>query len=244
MLSENELQRYSRQLPLLGQTLQEKLKKTKVAIVGVGGLGSVVSMYLTALGVGNIVLIDKDTVSISDLNRQILYQTGDLNKPKVFLAKKRLESLNPNINIEAYYTELTPKNIKELLGDSEFIFDCVDNWETRYLLDSFAWHENKILIHGGIRGVSGQVMIIVPKKTACLRCIAKKTTPKETIPVIGAGVGIIGLLQVLLFIKHLKNWDDFLGKLIVFDGVTLEINKIEIQLDSNCLKVCEERLYE
>ena len=134
--------------------------------------------------------------------------------------------------------------MKKNRKDSEFIFDCVDNWETRHLLDSFAWHENKVLIHGGIRGVSGQVMIIIPKKTICLRCIAKKKTPKETIPVVGAGVGIIGLLQVLLFIKYLKGWNNFLGKLIVFDGITLEINKIDMQLDINCLKVCEEKLYE
>ena len=97
LLSENELQRYSRQLPILGPDVQEKLKKTSVAVVGVGGLGSVVSIYLATLGVGNLILVDKDVVSISDLNRQILYQVHDIGRPKVFIAKKKLESLNPAV---------------------------------------------------------------------------------------------------------------------------------------------------
>lgn len=219
MLSERELERYDRQIMLFGIEGQEKLKRAKVAVVGVGGLGSPVAYYLTAAGVGTILLIDEQTPELSNLNRQILHWEEDLGKnPKPLSAKWKLERFNSDVRIETFVGKLTQENVHEVLKNVNIIVDCLDNFETRYLLDDYAHERGIPLVHGAVEGLYGQVTTIIPGKTRRLREIFPKVRKKGKFPILGATAGIIASIQVAEVVKLITGYGKPLAnKLLIID---------------------------
>ncbi len=220
MLSDRELERYDRQIMIFGKEGQEKLKGTKVAVVGVGGLGSPVAYYLAAAGIGRILLVDEQTPELSNLNRQILHWEEDLGRtPKPESAKWKLERFNSDIKIETFVGRLTDENIDEVLKGVDIIVDCLDNFAARFLLDDYA-HRKKIpLVHGAVEGTFGQVTTIVPGITKSLREIFPKAGKKEEkFPILGATAGVVASIQVLEVIKLLTGLGEpLLNKLLIVD---------------------------
>ncbi|WP_209475608.1 ThiF family adenylyltransferase [Thermococcus stetteri] len=232
MLTERELERYDRQIMIFGEEGQEKLKNAKVAVVGVGGLGSPVAYYLAAAGVGTILLIDEQTPELSNLNRQILHWEEDVGKrPKPESAKWKLERFNSDIRIETYTDKLTEENIDEILSGVDIgvdiVVDCLDNFKTRYLLDEYV-HRKKIpLVHGAVEGMHGQVTTIVPGLTKSLREIFPNVREKEEkFPIIGATAGVVGSIQAMEVVKLLTGiGEPLLNKLLLID---LALNIFEV----------------
>ncbi|MCO6040445.1 ThiF family adenylyltransferase [Thermococcus alcaliphilus] len=231
MLTEKELERYDRQIRIFGVEGQEKLKKSKVAVVGVGGLGSPVAYYLAAAGV-NLLLIDEQLPELSNLNRQILHWEEDLEKnPKPISAKWKLERFNSDIKIETFVGKLTRENIEEVLRDVDVIVDCLDNFETRYLLDEFAHKREIPLVHGAVESLYGQVTTIIPGKTKSLKEIFPvPPKKKEKFPILGATAGVIGTIQAAEVIKLLTGKGEVLAnKLLIVDLMHNSFEVIELE---------------
>ncbi|MCR8454096.1 MAG: HesA/MoeB/ThiF family protein [Crenarchaeota archaeon] len=232
-------ERYSRQLPIVGEEGQKRLESARVLIAGVGGLGSIVSIYLAASGIGKLILVDPDIIKLSDLNRQILYTSKDLGKKKVAVAKERLQSLNPEVNIDTLDEHIAEDNAFDLVKSADIIVDCLDNWKTRFILDEAICKSKKILIHGGIEGLYGQVTDIVPHETLCLRRLISEPRDKEFVPVLGTTPGIIGLIQATETIKLLAGIGrPLINKMLVYDGYITEFNIIELKPTQENLYFC------
>ncbi len=178
---------------------QKKLERLKVCIVGLGGLGSFVSLELAYLGINNLILIDKDIVDISNLNRQVLYGIKDIGKKKVYVAKEELERRFPNLNIEIYDKDI--KEINELSCD--IIFDCLDNWKDKFYLDNLAHKLDIPLIHGGVRDFKGQVYFHIPNKNPCLKDLIKIKGEENNDTIVSA-CGLVASLMVQLLVLYLN----------------------------------------
>ncbi|NJE46162.1 adenylyltransferase [Thermococcus sp. GR7] len=232
MLSERELERYDRQIMIFGKEGQEKLKNSKVAVVGVGGLGSPVAYYLAAAGIGTLLLIDEQTPELSNLNRQILHWEEDLDKnPKPISAKWKLERFNSDIKIETFVGRLSEENIDEVLEGVDVIVDCLDNFETRFLLDDYAQRKKIPLVHGAVEGTYGQVTTIVPGFTKSLREIFPNVgRKKEKFPILGATAGVIGALQAMEVVKLLTGiGEPLLNKLLIVDLAFNTFDVVELK---------------
>ncbi|MDD1757235.1 MAG: HesA/MoeB/ThiF family protein [Methanotrichaceae archaeon] len=237
MITERDLTRYDRQIKLFGTEGQEKLKKSKVFIAGAGGLGSPISIYLAAAGVGKIVLVDKDVVELSNLNRQILYEEKDVGSSKALSAQEKLREMNSDISIEAVPEILDENNVSRLVGDADLIIDALDNFPTRYLLNKTALEKKIPFIHGAIYGFHGQATTVLPGKTACLRCIFCQSPTPSTFPVVGVTPGIIGLIQTTEALKYLTCIGELLaGKLLLWDGLKPSLETIDVDRDPRCLE--------
>lgn len=237
MLSEDELKRYTRQMMMegWGNEIQEKLKKSTVFIAGAGGLGSPVSIYLAVAGIGNIRICDFDSPDMSNLNRQILHNHNRVGINKAISAKQTLSELNPHINITAFTDKIVAENVDELVGDSDLILDCMDNFPTRYLLNETAIRKKIPMVHGSIWGMDGRLTFISPPETPCLSCIFPESPPKEVFPVVGATPGVIGTLQALEAIKYLAGiGDNIKGKILVWEGTKVEFRKYRAYKDPAC----------
>jgi molybdopterin/thiamine biosynthesis adenylyltransferase len=220
MLSERELERYDRQIMIFGKEGQERLKNSKVAVVGVGGLGSPVAYYLAAAGIGTLLLIDEQKPELSNLNRQILHWKEDVGKnPKPESARWKLERFNPDIRIETFVGRLDGSNVEKVLDGVHVIVDCLDNFTTRFLLDEYSQRKRIPLVHGAVEGTYGQVTTIVPGVTKSLREIFPKVQErKEKFPIIGATAGVIGSIQAMEVIKLLTGiGEPLLNKLLLVD---------------------------
>ncbi|MDI3476077.1 MAG: molybdopterin-synthase adenylyltransferase [Thermococcaceae archaeon] len=220
MLSEREIERYDRQIMIFGKEGQEKLKGAKVAVVGVGGLGSPVAYYLAAAGVGTLLLVDEQRPELSNLNRQILHWEEDVGeRPKPESARWKLERFNSDIKIETFSGRLTEENVEEVLKGVDVVVDCLDNFETRYLLDDYV-HRKKIpLVHGAVEGMHGQITTIVPGLTKSLKELFPKVKEKEEkFPIIGATAGVVGSIQAMEVIKLLTGiGEPLINKLLLID---------------------------
>ena len=237
MLTEDELTRYDRQIMLkgLGEEGQEKLKKARVFVAGAGGLGSPISIYLAVAGVGNIRIVDHDTIELSNLNRQIMHGDGDIGKKKTESAIQKLNSLNKDINVEAISETITGDNVAELVGDSDVIVDAMDNLPTRYVLNQAAITKNIPFFHGAVYGFEGRAMTVIPGRTACLWCIYQGRVTQGKFPVIGVAPAVIGCLQATEVIKYITGLGELLtGKLLMYDGLNLEFTRLEVKRDPNC----------
>jgi molybdopterin-synthase adenylyltransferase len=235
MLTEKERERYDRQIRLLGVDGQEKLKSAKVFIAGAGGLGCPISLYLAAAGVGEIRLVDKDTVALSNLNRQILHWQKDIDRKKAISAAEKLAEINRDIKIIAESKTITEENIMELVADSDLIIDALDNFPTRYLLNRTSLKKKIPFIHGAINGFHGKATTVLPGAFACLRCIFREAPAPSVFPVIGVTPGIIGLIQATEAIKYIVGLGDLLsGKLLLWDGLTCQTEIIEVDKNPNC----------
>jgi adenylyltransferase/sulfurtransferase len=237
MLSKEELERYSRQILIngFGEEGQAKLKRAKVFIAGVGGLGSVTATYLAAAGVGVIRIVDHDKVELSNLNRQILHRAEDIGKKKVDSAAKRLKSINPEVKIEAVAEKMTEANISELVTGFDLIVDAMDNLPTRYLLNKIAIDKEIPFFHGAVNGFEGRAMTIIPGQTACLRCVYRGAVVEGSFPVVGVTPGVIGCIQATEVIKYLLGAGQLLGnRLLVYDGLNMKFTQFKVKRDPNC----------
>jgi len=248
-LTEEEKLRYERQLWMksIGEAGQLKLKTSSVLVVGAGGLGSPLLLYLTAAGIGRIGLVDFDTVSESNLNRQILYNTEDLGKPKALLAKEKLLKINPNGTIEAYSIRITKDNGADLFSKYDIIADASDNMKTRMLLSDLAFSLQKPLFYGAVNALSGVCTTFIPPDTPCLRCIYPVEPGEEygnkerSFGILGATAGFIGSLMGLNIIKYLTDSGDYLkGYLLMADLGNNEFQKIKLQKNPGC-PICKKK---
>ncbi|MCK8824422.1 HesA/MoeB/ThiF family protein [Fuchsiella alkaliacetigena] len=244
-LSSKEIERYSKQLslPEIGELGQQKLKNSSVLIVGAGGLASPVSYYLAAAGVGKLGIIDADKVELSNLQRQILHRTADLDRLKVESARDSLEALNSNLEISTYQDFLDFELAKKLFREYDLVVDCVDNFATRYLVNDAAVETNTPLIEAGVAAFEGQLMLIDPPQGPCYRCIfpEQSTTDSPERGLLGVIPGTIGTLQATEAIKYLLGLGRLLlGRLLVYDGLELSFREVEIKRNSSC-SVCGDK---
>jgi molybdopterin-synthase adenylyltransferase len=237
LLTVEELERYDRQILVKGVGLagQEEVKGAQVMIAGTGGLGSSIALYLVAAGVGTIRLVDRDAVTLSNLNRQVLHWTSDLGRRKVVSAKEKLTSLNPFSAVEAIDLAITEVNAAKLVADCDLVVDALDNLESRFFLNKAAVNQGKPLFHGAVRGFEGRVMTVIPGKTACLRCVYRGVRPEEKLPVVGATPAVIGSLQATEVLKYLLGVGRLLiDRLVVYDGLNMRFTELSVQKDPNC----------
>ena len=237
MLSENELVRYDRQILIegFGEEGQEKLKKAKVFIAGSGGLGSPVSIYLAAAGLGTIRIVDCDNVELSNLNRQVLHWSSDIGKGKVNSAADKLGDLNPYIRIEAIKETINESNISQLVGDADVIVDAMDNLETRHLLNRLSLKKNIPFFHGAVRGLEGRVSTFIPGQTACFACMYGIALPEQKFPILGTTAAIVGSIQATEVIKYITGLGKLLlNRLLVYNGLTMEFNEFKISKNPEC----------
>jgi adenylyltransferase/sulfurtransferase len=237
MLTKDEREKYARQIMLkgFGPKGQEKLKKARVFVAGIGGLGSSSATYLAAAGVGTLRIVDHDSVELSNLNRQVLHWPADIGQKKISSAESKLEQLNPDVAVEAIDEKITEANIYRLVDGFDLIVDAMDNLPTRYLLNKVAI-ENKIpFFHGAVYGFEGRAMTVIPGRTACLRCIYHGAVPEEAFPVIGVTPAVIGCIQATEVIKYLVGIGQLLtNRLLVYDGLNMKFTEFKIKKDPNC----------
>lgn len=237
MLSQEELERYSRQIMIsgFGEEGQAKLKKAKVFVAGAGGLGSAAATYLAAAGVGLIRVVDHDRVELSNLNRQILHRDEDIGQDKVVSATKRLKKINPDVKIEAIAETITEANISQLLAGCDLIVDAMDNLPTRYLLNKTAIEKRLPFFHGAVNGFEGRAMTIIPGRTACLRCVYRGAVVEGSFPVLGVTPGVIGCIQATEAIKYIVGMGQLLGnRLLIYDGLNMKFTQFKVKRDSDC----------
>lgn len=237
-LSEKELERYDRQLMIKGWGVegQKRLKKSRVAVVGAGGLGSPVAIYLAVAGVGELILVDSDVVELNNLNRQILHWDQDIGLPKVKSAKEKLEKWNPNVEVKIVQEEVTKDNVINIIKGAHVVVDALDNFKTRYILNEACVELDIPLIHGGVYGFTGQLTTIVPKRGPCLKCIfPKPPEEKEKFPVVGVTPGIIGSMEALEVIKLITGIGaPLVGRLLIFDGEDFTAEVVKIERNRDC----------
>ncbi|WP_075589933.1 HesA/MoeB/ThiF family protein [Labilibacter marinus] len=237
MLSKQEESRYQRQLilPDFGESAQLKLKNSTVFVAGAGGLGGPVCFYLAAAGIGKLIICDRDTVDLSNLNRQILHGTAEIDVPKADSANKTLSNLNTEIVIETHNTSINDDNIEQLASMADIIVDCLDNIATRNVLNRFSIKNKIPVMHAGIDGWNAQLTLLNPPLTACMSCLFDEAIDTdEPKPVLGAVAGAVGTLQALETIKYLTAKSSVENTLLFFDALGLEYHKLPIEKNENC----------
>lgn len=247
-LAPAQLERYSRHLliPEVGIAGQQRLLRSKVLLVGAGGLGSPAALYLAAAGVGTLGIVDSDVVDATNLQRQILHSTERLGEPKVDSAKRTLEALNPDVNVVTYRERLSSENIDRILEDYEVILDGADNFPTRYLLNDAAVKWKKPIVHGSIYRFEGQVTVFQPFEGPCYRCLFREPPPPELAPscaeagVLGVLPGVIGTIQANEVIKLLLGiGEPLIGRYLLFDALDGTFREVKLRRDPQC-PVCGE----
>lgn len=239
-LTRIEKERYQRQLLIegIGEGGQSKIKRATVAIVGVGGLGSPVCMYLAAAGIGQLIIVDDQTVEASNLNRQLLHWQEDANasRLKVDSAADKLTAINPDLKVRKHSERIASDNIPLLLDDADILVDCTDNFETRMIMNDYAIHTNKPFVHAAVESLHGQITTVVADRTPCLRCIFHRSpSRKAPIPVLGSAAGTIGAMQATEVIKLITGLGEpLLGKMLVLDMENNCYETICIEKDPNC----------
>ncbi|HWI66471.1 MAG TPA: molybdopterin-synthase adenylyltransferase MoeB [Symbiobacteriaceae bacterium] len=242
-LTDEEIQRYSRHilLPEVGGRGQVRLKESSVLVVGAGGLGSPVALYLAAAGVGRIGLIDSDVVDRSNLQRQVLHDTQQLGRPKVESGAERLKQLNPNVTVETYHDRLGAENVADLISRYDVIVGGVDNFPARYLLNDACVMAKKPLVEAGILKYDGMVMTIKPYEGPCYRCIFPEPPPPGTVPtcseagVLGALAGVMGSLQAFEVLKVLLDiGEPLIGRMLMFEGLRGQFRTVEWDRNPKC----------
>jgi adenylyltransferase/sulfurtransferase len=241
-LTHEEKQRYQRQIMIDGWDIagQERLQSSTVFIAGAGGLGSPVCEYLAVAGVGTLRVCDCGHPELSNLNRQILHDDSRIGMNKALSARQTLERLNPHVNVIALPERITDETIAELAGNAALIVDCLDNFETRHVLNRHAVKQGIPLVHGAINGLNGQLSVFHTPRTPCLACIFPPAVPGEIFPVAGFTAGVIGLMQAAETVKILLGLGSPLyGTLLMWDGARADFQKIPVCKSPGCA-VCGE----
>ena len=242
-LSNEEIARYSRHLilPEVGLEGQKKLKAARVLMIGTGGLGSPLGLYLAAAGIGTLGLVDFDVVDESNLQRQIIHGTKDVGRPKIASAKDRLNDINPNVVIEAHETMLTSENALELFKDFDVIVDGTDNFQTRYLVNDASVLTGKPNVYGSIFRFEGQATVFDAKRGACYRCLYPEPPPPGLVPscaeggVLGVLPGIVGTIQANETIKVILGAEGILlNRLLLFDAWKMRFRELKLKKNPDC----------
>lgn len=243
-LTQQQLARYARNILLepIGQAGQEKLLASSVLIVGVGGLGSPAALYLAAAGVGTIGLLDGDRVDLSNLQRQIAHGSADVGKRKVASAKEAIKSTNPDVSVRTYDQWATADCLPEIVAEYDFVIDAVDNFATKFLINDACCHQGIPFSHAGILEFEGQLMTVLPGRTACCRCVfggppcarANHHSPAQT-GVLGVVPGVIGTLQATEAIKSILGLGDLLtDALLTYGALTMRFRKVPVPRNPSC----------
>jgi len=242
--------RYARHimLPEIGEKGQEKLLKSRVLLLGAGGLGSPAALYLAAAGIGTLGLIDADVVDASNLQRQILHGTSTVGVSKVESGKARIKDLNPDVNVIAFDERLTSENVDRVLDHGwDVIVDGLDNFPTRYLINDASIWKNIPVVHGSIFRFDGQVTTFVPKKGPCYRCLYPEPPPAHLAPscseagVLGVLPGIIGVIQATEAVKLILGAGEPLnGRLLMYESLRMRFSQVKLRRDPEC-PVCGEK---
>ncbi len=236
-LTDHERTRYSRQILMEGWGTegQINLKSSSVFIAGAGGLGSPVSIYLAVAGEGEIRISDADTVELSNLNRQTLHTDARIGERKVVSAVKMLHELNPTVKIVPCSDYLDKASVERIVARPDVVIDCLDNSETRYLLNDYCVKQGIPFVHGAVHGLMGQVSFLHPPETPCLRCLFLDAPPKETFPIVGATAGIVGSIQAMEALKFLTGVGSVLkGQLLFIDGADMTVTTIDVKRAPSC----------
>jgi len=234
---------YSRQiiLPELGQRGQDKLRRSKIAIVGLGGLGSASALYLALAGVGYLRLVDQDTVELNNLHRQVLYSLEDVRYPKVEAAAQRIQQINPNLKVEPIPENVREGNVEEVVKSMDCVVDGLDNMRTRYLINRTCAKHQIPYVFGAAIGIEGNLSVFAPPETPCLECILPDLDDSQlptcqTRGVLGTTTGIIGTMQAMESVKLLVGIEETLkGKLMICDFRDMYFTKIDILKRPDCL---------
>jgi len=242
-LTDDELRRYGRHLvlPEFGVEGQQRLKAGSVLVVGAGGLGAPLAMYLAAAGVGRLGLVDFDRVDVSNLQRQLLYDTRDIGRPKLEAAAQRLAALNPGVRVECHDARLSSENALEILRGYDVIADGTDNFATRYLVNDACALLGRPNVYGSVFRFEGQVAVFDAARGPCYRCLYPDPPPPGLVPscaeggVLGVLPGVIGTLQAIEVLKQLAGiGEPLVGRLMVFDALAMRFRELRIRKDPAC----------
>lgn len=255
IFSSSEWLRYTRhiQLPQIGVLGQTRLKQSKVLVVGAGGLGCPVLLYLAAAGVGHITIVDGDTIDLTNLQRQILFTTDEIGQSKAVCASKHLKALNPDIEIVTIDEHLSKNNVKKLINEADIVVDCTDNFATRYLINDYCALLNKPWLFASIYQFSGQCALFFPRKSgesACFRCLFPEKPGADiadcnTAGVLGVLPGLLGTIQANEIIKYLSGMDSALeNTLLMVEASDLLFKKIKLAKNTDCVICSPENLSE
>ena len=245
-ISSKEYQRFSKQIILkkFGVIGQKKLKSSKVLVLGMGGLGCPLSIYLASLGVGTIGIVDNDKVELSNLNRQIIYNVNDIGKFKVDVAKNKIKLINKKVVIKSFKLRVNKNNIARLIKNFDIVCDGTDNFETRLLVNDHTLKQKKILISAAVRGFNGHIFKFnFKKKTPCYRCflpeIPDQSNNCEADGVIPTITGIMGTLQANEVVNSILNFNSNMEKkMIVFNSIKMNFRTINLSRNKECTNKC------
>lgn len=242
-LTDSQTERYKRHLILeqVGGAGQEKLLASKVLIVGLGGLGSPAALYLAAAGVGTLGLLDGDSVDVTNLQRQIIHHTSDVGRRKIVSAQEKIEAINPDVVVRTYDQWARADNIRQIIREYDFVIDAVDNFAAKFLINDACYFERIPFSHGGILQFDGQLMTVVPGRSACYRCVFPAPPPAGSVPSCGpAGVlgvlpGVIGSLQATEAVKSLLGIGELLtDTLLTYHALTMRFRRVPIGRNPDC----------
>lgn len=246
-LSDDELERYARHIVLreVGGVGQARLKAARVLVIGAGGLGSPVILYLAAAGVGTVGLVDDDTVSLSNLQRQIAHRTADIGKSKTASAGDTAHAINPGVTVEAHPIRLDATNAIDLISRYDIVADGSDNFATRFLINDACFFARKTLVSAAVTEFDGQLSNFKAFDRSgsypCYRCIFPEPPPRGTVPscsesgVLGAAAGVMGTLQALEVLKEIVGiGESMAGRLLVYDALTTNFRRLGLQPDPAC----------
>ncbi|CAN5623892.1 molybdopterin-synthase adenylyltransferase MoeB [soil metagenome] len=248
-LSAEETLRYARHLvlPQIGPAGQRRIRDSRVLLIGAGGLGSPLSLYLAAAGVGTLGLVDFDVVDVTNLQRQVLHGTSDIGRPKLDSATDRLREINPHVSIEGYRERLTSENALEILADYDVVVDGTDNFPTRYLVNDACVILDKPNVYGSIFRFEGQNSVFWGSRGPCYRCLFAEPPPPGMVPscaeggVLGVVPGIVGTIQAMEALKLvLELGDSLVGRLLILDAMRMKFRELRLRKDPDC-PVCGER---
>jgi adenylyltransferase/sulfurtransferase len=248
-LSQDEIQRYSRHIimPEVGMEGQKKLKAAKILLIGTGGLGAPLGLYLSAAGIGKLGLVDFDTVDFSNLQRQVIHGTADVGRPKLDSAREKILAINPNVQVETYEAMLTSENALDIIPEYDIVIDGTDNFPTRYLVNDASLHLRIPVVHGAIFRFEGQASVFHPYQGPCYRCLFPQPPPAELAPscaeagVLGVLPGIIGSIEAMEAIKMLLGiGEPLVGKLLAYDALTEDFRTLKLRRNPDCLACADE----
>ena len=247
-LTNQEILRYGRHLimPEVGVEGQEKLKAAKILMIGAGGLGSPAALYLAASGIGEITILDPDTVDVSNLQRQVIHDSSSVGVPKVESAKRRMNEINPHIKINALQEPVTTENVMDLVAAHDIVVDGTDNFETRYIVNDACVLNKKLNVYGSIFRFDGQVTVFGHEDGPCYRCLYPEPPPPGMVPscaeggVLGILPGVVGTLQATEAIKLIMGvGKPLVGRLLIYDALAMTFRTLKIRKDPDC-PICSE----
>lgn len=253
MLTDSQKQRYLRNtiLPEIREDGQEKLLHSKVLVIGAGGLGSPVLLYLAAAGVGNIAVVDDDVVELSNLQRQVIHNSQNLGQKKVESAKEKISALNSDVNLTIYSQRVNREFLRKISVNYDFILDCTDNFPTRFIINEICFEQKKPLIFAAVKGFLGQVSVFkaYENNNPCYACFNSNivdenfSLPLSEKGILGSVAGTVGAMQATTTIKEILGvgQDDkksLVGKILIFDFLKNEFRKVTLKKNCDC-KICK-----